>query len=127
MIAIEGLHHVSITVTDIARAKQFYSGVLGLRELPRPPFDFGGAWYEVGDRHLHLIVHPPTRTLRHTREIDSQESHFALRVGSYDETVAHLRAHGVEVLDRRQNLTPWEQIYVIDPDGNVIELNVERP
>jgi catechol-2,3-dioxygenase len=24
------------------------------------------------------------------------------------------------------NVTPWAQIYVTDPDGNVIELNVER-
>ena len=41
MIAIESLHHIGITVTDLARAKAFYGGVLGLRELPRPPFDFG--------------------------------------------------------------------------------------
>jgi glyoxylase I family protein len=126
MIAIEDLHHVSVTVTDIARAKHFYSEVLGLRELSRPAFDFGGAWYQAGDRQLHLIVHPPTRTLRHTREIDSRDSHLALRVRGYDETLAHLRSHGVEVLDRRQNLTPWAQIYVTDPDGNVIELNVDR-
>jgi hypothetical protein len=25
--------------------------------------------------------------------------------------------------DRPQNPTPWPQIYVTDPDGNVIELN----
>ena len=41
MIVIESLHHVSVTVTDLARARQFYGDVLGLRELPRPPFDFG--------------------------------------------------------------------------------------
>ena len=50
VIAIESLHHIGICVTDLARAKAFYSGVLGLREIPRPPFDFGGAWYQVGDR-----------------------------------------------------------------------------
>ena len=126
MIAVEGLHHVSITVTDIVRATQFYADVLGLQEIARPPFDFGGAWYQAGDRQLHLIVHPPTRTLRHTTDIDSHDSHFALRVASYDDTLAHLRAHGVALLDRPRNLTPWAQIYVTDPDGNVIELNVER-
>jgi hypothetical protein len=25
-----------------------------------------------------------------------------------------------------RNLTPWHQIYLTDPDGNVIELNAER-
>jgi glyoxylase I family protein len=51
---------------------------------------------------------------------------MAFRVRDYDETVAHLRTHGVPHLERRNNATPWAQVYVTDPDGNVIELNVER-
>ncbi len=43
-IRVTGLHHVAVTVTDLDRARRFYSDVLGLVELPRPPFDFGGAW-----------------------------------------------------------------------------------
>jgi catechol 2,3-dioxygenase-like lactoylglutathione lyase family enzyme len=126
MIVIESLHHVSVTVTDLARARHFYGDVLGLRELPRPPFDFGGAWYETGDQQLHLIVHPPARTLRGTAQIDSRDGHLALRVASYHETLEYLRAQGVTLLDRHDNLTPWAQIYVTDPDGNVIELNAVR-
>ena len=123
---VVGLHHVSVVVTDLARAKAFYGGMLGLRELPRPAFDFEGAWYSLGDRQLHLIVHPPTRTLRETTEIDGRDGHFAVRVADYDAALAHLRAHGVEVKVSRQNVTPWAQLYITDPDGNVIELNVER-
>ena len=44
LIAIHSLHHVSLVVQDLARAKAFYGDVLGLQELPRPPFDFDGAW-----------------------------------------------------------------------------------
>ena len=128
MIAIGFLHHVGICVTDVERAKEFYGGVLGLRELPRPPFDFGGAWYELGDhQELHLIVHPPTLTMRRTREIDARDGHLAIRVRSYDETLAHLKAHGIECLEARRNLTPWAQIYVTDPDGNVVEFNADIP
>jgi catechol 2,3-dioxygenase-like lactoylglutathione lyase family enzyme len=124
MIEIESLHHVAVCVTDIDRAKQFYGGVLGLVELPRPPFDFGGAWYALGDsQQLHLIVHPPTLTMRRTTEIDAKDGHLAIRVGSYQQTLDHLRRQGVECLDRPRNLTPWPQIYVTDPDGNVIEFN----
>lgn len=125
MIAIDTLHHVAIVVTDIGRAKAFYSEVLGLLELPRPAFDFEGAWYALGDRQLHLIVHPGN-TLRGTTAIDSRDGHFAIRVGSYDDTLAFLRSKGIEVRESRQNATPWAQLYVTDPDGNVIEFNVER-
>jgi glyoxylase I family protein len=120
------IHHVAVIVTDLAAAKAFYGDVLGLEELPRPPFDFEGAWYAVGDRQLHLIVHGPARTLRGTREIDSRDGHFAVRVDDYDGTLARLRSRGIAVRESRVNPTPWAQIYVTDPDGNVIELNAER-
>ena len=32
----------------------------------------------------------------------------------------------VSVIESPHNRTPWAQIYVTDPDGNVIEFNVER-
>lgn len=125
MIEVESLHHVAVCVTDIDRAKHFYGVVLGLPEVARPPFDFGGAWYEFGGRQLHLIVHPPTLTMRRTREIDAKDGHLALRVKSYRQALSHLTAQGVEVLERPENPTPWAQLYVTDPDGNVIELNAD--
>jgi catechol 2,3-dioxygenase-like lactoylglutathione lyase family enzyme len=121
------LHHVSVCVTELARAKHFYSEVLGLRELPRPDLGFPGAWYRVGTtQELHLIVHGPSRTIRGTSEIDGRDGHFAVRVASLDETLARLRTHGVTLIESPRNATPWSQIYVTDPDGNVIEFNVER-
>jgi len=123
----ERLHHVAVCVTDIGRAKRFYGDVLGLVEVPRPAFDFPGAWYEFADgTQLHLIVHDTPRTLRGTTAIDVKDGHLALRVKSYDATLAQLTAMGVEVVAHRQNKTPWAQIYVTDPDGNVVELNAER-
>lgn len=126
MLKIETLHHVSLTVTDLARAKRFYGDILGLPELQRPAFDFPGAWYALGDRQLHLIVHTTPRTLRGTTEIDSRDGHFAVRIRDFRGTVEHLRAQGVPFRERPDNPTPWAQIYVTDPDGNVIELNTER-
>jgi glyoxylase I family protein len=127
VIGIEALHHISVCVTDLTRAKQFYGDVLGLTEIPRPDFDFGGAWYQVGpDRQLHLIVHEAPGTLRGTTAIDRLDGHLAFRVADYSRTVEHLRAHGVAVLELPRNKTPWAQIYVTDPDGNVIEFNTER-
>ena len=123
---VERFHHVSLAVTDLARAKQFYGAVLGLREVPRPPFDFPGAWYDLGNAHLHLIAHASPRTLRGTTEIDSRDGHFALRIGDWDAAIERLKAHGVRFLERPDNATPFKQIHLTDPDGNGIELNVDR-
>ena len=124
---VETLHHVSICVTDLDKARQFYSGVLGLREIPeeRPKaFNFPGAWYDLGGgRQLHLIVHATPRTLRGTTEVDFLDGHFALRVRSYAQPRDLLEAQGIPMRDRPNNPTPWPQIYITDPDGNVIELN----
>jgi glyoxylase I family protein len=122
------LHHVSVCVTDLTRARHFYGEVLGLRELARPDLGFPGAWYAVGTtQELHLIVHPPSKTMRGTPEIDGRDGHFAFRVASYEDTLARLRRYGVALIESPRNATPWAQIYVADPDGNVIEFNVERP
>ena len=34
------LNHVSITVTDVAKAREFYTGLLGLEEIPGRPSTF---------------------------------------------------------------------------------------
>ena len=122
----EGLQHVSIAVTDLPAARAFYSATLGLHELPRPPFDFEGAWYALGDQQLHLIVHPAGRTLRGTVAVDSRDGHFAIRVADYNRTLAFLRSRDLKVRENPDNATPWAQLFVTDPDGNVIEFNVER-
>ena len=127
---INALDHVNVTVMPELEpaTKDFYGSVLGLQELPKPEGTRkSGAWYQIGDRQLHLIVHPPTRTLRGTRDIDARDGHLAIRVRSYDETVQHLRSHGIECLESPRNLTPWAQIYVTDPDGNVVEFNTDIP
>jgi catechol 2,3-dioxygenase-like lactoylglutathione lyase family enzyme len=133
MIEISGLHHVSLPVTNLERSKAFYRDVLGLTEIERPPFEFAGAWYAVGDGQLHLIVHDKP-TLR-TRGVDSHDVHVALRVRSYGDTVAFLRSRGYlsETRDATKRLreNQWgkagfPQVFILDPDRHVIELNAER-
>ncbi len=134
MLNPETLHHVSIPVADLERARAFYGGVLGLVEAERPPFDFPGAWYQVGDRLIHLIVGDHS-TFRTDDRIDSRDAHFAIRVGNLRAAIDHLRSHGYredapDPLRRlRENLrgtAGFPQVYVLDPDRNVIEINAAR-
>jgi catechol 2,3-dioxygenase-like lactoylglutathione lyase family enzyme len=132
-VDITSLHHVSLAVTDLERSRAFYREVLGLEEIERPPFDFPGAWFRVGDRQLHLIVH--ARPTLRSGGIDSRDVHVALRVRSYAATVAALRTHGYtpDAADERRRLREhprgkagFPQIFLLDPDRHVIELNAER-
>jgi glyoxylase I family protein len=132
---IETIHHVSLPVTDLDRSKQFYRDILGLAEIPRPPFDFPGAWFQLGDRQLHLIVHS-NPTLRGSKGVDSRDIHFAVRVRSYRSALEFLRSHGYREDEQesdpmRMKVSPhatagFPQIYIVDPDRNVIEINAEK-
>jgi len=99
---ITSLHHLALTVTDLERSRRFYLEILGLREIPRPPFSFPGAWFAVGEngQQLHLIVH--------TR------STFRERISGDDPLRMILHPHAV---------AGFPQIYILDPDRHVIEIN----
>ncbi|WP_019422567.1 VOC family protein [Paenibacillus sp. OSY-SE] len=126
MLTIEGIHHVSLNVRDLRRSKDFYERILGLQELPRPAFDFEGAWYAIGttDQQLHLIVYKG-ETLR-TGEVDTKDGHFALRVSSYENTQKWLDQCGITYTAKPYGKAGFPQIFILDPDQNIIELNAER-
>ena len=132
---IQALHHVAVNVRDLELSRQFYHDILGLSEIARPPFDFPGAWFRlVGEQRLHLIVHSAA-TFRGEKGIDTRDLHFAVRVHSYRQTVELLRAKGyredaAELDLKRMKLQPhstagFPQIYICDPDSNVVEINAE--
>ncbi|MEH7300071.1 VOC family protein [Neobacillus drentensis] len=126
MITYKCLHHVSLTVTDLEKAKEFYSVILCLKEIQRPAFDFPGAWYEIEGQQLHLIVDPSSQTIRQDKRLSSREGHFALRVGNYNDTLEWLKQNEVEVLEKPHGKSGFAQIFCADPDGNLIELNVDQ-
>jgi glyoxylase I family protein len=122
---ILGAHHSSFPVKDLERARAFYEGVLGLREKPRPErLRFPGAWYQAGACEVHLIQPPQGIDVGEAPPtLNPFARHAAFAVASYERTLAHLKAHAVEVLETSAELG---QMWVRDPDGNIIELIVER-
>ncbi len=126
LIKYKCLHHVSLTVTDLERAKEFYGKTLCLIEIQRPDFDFPGAWYEIEGHQLHLIVDPSSQTIRKDKSLSSREGHFALRVENYYDTLKWLKQNEVEILEKPYGKSGFAQIFCVDPDGNLIELNVNQ-
>ncbi len=98
------------------RAREFYVGILGLEETPKPPelAKRGGAWFRSGTVLLHLGVdaefHP------------AKKAHPAFRCSDYDKLVQHLETQGVRVTPDEIPFEGKAHCYVADPFGNRIEL-----
>ena len=92
-LAICELNHVAIHVADVARSCEFYRDVLRLEMLPRPAFDYPGAWFRLGEnQELHLIG----RRVEVPPQINSN-NHFALRVNDIKAWENYLRRTNVQV------------------------------
>lgn len=112
------LNHVAIHVADVARSCAFYREVLRLETLPRPAFDFPGAWFRFGiTQELHLIG----RRIESVPPVN-RNNHFALRVDDIAAWENHLAAVRADFQPRKQRPDGAWQIFVRDPDGHFIEL-----
>ncbi len=109
------VHHVSINVTDVDAAVEFYRDVLELPVLDRPPFDFAGAWFSLGEQQLHLI--------ESTGFEAPVGQHFAVEVDDIDAAAATLTERGVKVSTVKEIPGVCRQAFLADPTGNSIELN----
>ena len=129
------LHHVTLTVTDLERSRKFYREILQLTEIPRPAFNFPGAWFKLGEtQEVHLVVHD--RGTFRGKPLDSRDIHFAVRAPSYKDAVGFLRSKGYrEGADRNDPLclilqphatAGYPQLYLCDPDRHVIEINAAK-
>jgi catechol 2,3-dioxygenase-like lactoylglutathione lyase family enzyme len=119
----KGVHHISFAITDLERSRRFYEGVLGLEQIERP--DLGavkGVWYRTGGTEVHLIVPPEGAEVGAApNKISPVAGHVAFWVDDYGATRDRLRSKGIDVLEAGPRAG---QMWVQDPDGNVIELIV---
>ncbi|WP_111563332.1 VOC family protein [Rhizobium sp.] len=126
------LHHVSIITDDLDKSLPFYRDVFGLSEIPRPDFPVGGAWLACGSLQVHLVVHPEG-TFRQRPVIDRNDWHFAFRTDDFEGVLERLAALGFSgdlpegdpkhMLVFRTGLAGFPQLYLRDPDLNIVEIN----
>lgn len=117
-IEIQALHHISIHVADVEKSIDFYKNALCLPMLPRPKFDFDGAWFMLGsEQQLHLIAGRENAV--HSA---SRGNHFALQVTSIKEVEIHFKALNISYCAPKQRPDGVWQLFVKDPDGYFIEL-----
>ena len=116
---VRGIDHVQLAMPPgdeaEARAEAFFSGLLGIPRVPKPPelAARGGCWFEDGSMKLHLGVEEDFRPAR--------KAHPALVVEHLEELCHRLDEAGYPTR-MAEDVPGRPQWYVDDPFGNRIEL-----
>jgi len=118
------IHHVAIKTLDLDATNRFYIDVLGMREVPRPPFDFPGSWINMGSTMIHVFAgyaaygpdgsfHPGGAAV----------DHLSIMARDFDAFKRVFADHGLEWRELDQPTAKLWQLFVHDPNGILIELN----
>jgi catechol 2,3-dioxygenase-like lactoylglutathione lyase family enzyme len=123
---IRRIDHTTITVSDIQRSVEFYTGLLGFvidHEMWIPESRLRIVFLRVGDTILELFGVPECRgsAVSEVNEVIGYK-HICLRVDSVDEEYARLHAAGVSFYIPPSNVQNVRIAFFKDPDGLAIEL-----
>ncbi len=123
------LDHALVLTDDLDATRAFYCEALGFETGERPPLAFPGYWlYLDGVACLHIAERAAYEA--HAAEVglrrgDGPVDHLAFGVEGGDEAlVAQLEAAGVEAVANDVPAAGIRQLFVDDPNGVRIELNV---
>ena len=124
MAMISGIDHVSVLVSDTARALEFYQGILQLEvDESRPDLAYAGAFLDLGDgRQIHLIELPSPDPVDGRPKHGGRDRHAALRVADLDALVGRLDTAGIEYT---LSSSGRRALFCRDFDGNAFEF-IER-
>ncbi len=111
---LQGMNHITLAVIDIDRSFAFYHEVLGLKPLCR--WD-KGAYFLVDDFWFCLNVD-------NQRQPNPCYTHYAFTVdaNNFDTMSSRIIKSGAYVF--KENTSPGESLYFLDPDGHKLEIHV---
>jgi len=124
-----GLDHVVLRVADVKRACAWYAAALGCK-VERILPNLGLTQLRAGSTLIDLVdVKGPAGRKGGAAPGPKRRNmdHYCIRLAQFDEKkiVAHLKRHGIEpgVVERRYGaLGHGPSMYLVDPDGNTVEL-----
>ena len=130
-IRVRQIDHVTFVVGDLEVSRAFYEGALGMQSVARPAFNFPGLWFQAGSTQIHLILEHresgPSGAARAEGVAISRTHHIAFEVEEAAPAIERLNELGIAIVSgpkfRPDGPT---QFYVLDPDGNLIELFATR-
>ena len=124
---LRGLRHLALRVTDMARSRKFYEGLLGMKPVWEP--DSGNLYLSSGIDNLALHEIPQQDHARFRAGDDQPLDHFGFiverpeAVEEVHKRMADARIRIVKPLKRHRDGS--YSFYMADPDGNVIQILYE--
>lgn len=109
--------HVAIQVSNLEQAEAFYTRIIGLQKIERK-LTFPGAWYQIGDFQLHLIVSEWAKNpIREDKW--GRHPHITFAIHDLESIKQTLNQQAVPF---QMSSSGRAALFIKDPDGNVVEL-----
>ena len=128
---VKELGHAVLYVHDIARSSTFYRDVLGWTQITEPDPRIPAAAFSSGRTHHELLlieVGAEAQDIPRGRRVGLY--HLGIKIGDSDdelrEAVTRCEEAGVRIVGLSDH-TVSHSLYVLDPDGNELELYVDVP
>jgi catechol 2,3-dioxygenase-like lactoylglutathione lyase family enzyme len=125
---LHGLAHALVLTDDLEATRAFYCDVLGFELGARPPLPFPGYWLSLGGV---ACIHVAERASYEAelvrlglRRAHGPLDHLAFEADNEQALAARLDAAGVEAVVNDVPAAGLRQLFVDDPNGVRIELNV---
>lgn len=129
-MGLAGLEHLLVLTGDLETTKEFWCDVLGLEAGERPDLPFPGYWlYADGVPCVHLAERAAYETHAATLDLPPAAGpvdHVAFAADGYGTLAARLTAAGVEAVQNEIPGAGIRQLFVTDPNGVRVELNVRE-
>lgn len=124
---IKELGHVVFFVRDLKKSVHFYEDVLGFNRIDIPMR--GGALFSSGRTHHELLlIEVGLDAARPPKGHRAGLYHIGLKIGDTKDELraakAELEAAGVTIVGMSDH-TVTNSLYLLDPDGNEIEIYVD--
>ena len=128
---VQELGHVVLWVHDIDRSRRFYGEVLGWPQVGPANMNVPVAAFTTGRTHHELLlieVGADAAPIPHGRRVGMY--HIGVKIGDSDddlrEALERLSEANVPVVGSSDH-TVTHSLYILDPDGNEVELYIDVP
>lgn len=119
MSLIVSIHHVTLLVADLPRARDFYETMLGLEINPaRPIMSFEGVWYDIGAAQIHLMRLPNPDAGVERPAHGGRDRHVAFLINDIVELQARLTQADIPFTLSQSGR---RALFCRDPDDNALE------